>query len=190
MQWFLLKDLTKVFRIIFPKHLCQIFEGKHTTPVTKSTIIQVAPGPRCTGVKVQTILSSSMFNVKTNAASDIEFLHTGANEHARTANAQVCRRQPARVSSAAAHSYLCQDLFRLFFDLMLVHLQKVLFTADEAHRASHPSEARAHTHTSKPIQKAPSAARFSLRPPALAPLPQQRRSDGLIPLTWATNARS
>lgn len=60
---------------------------------------------------------------------------------------------PDRVSFAAANSYLCQVLFRLFFDLMLVHLQKVLFTADEAHRASHPSEARAHTYRSKPIQK-------------------------------------
>lgn len=129
-----------------------------------------------------------MFSIKTNTASDIEFLRTGANKHARTANAQTPSvSTPARVSSAAANSYLCQVLFRLFFDLILVHLQKVLFTADEAHRASHPSEARARTYRSKPIQKLPPPL-GSL--PALAPLPQQRRSDGLIPLTWATNARS
>lgn len=143
-------------------------------------MINVTPPPHCTGVKVKTILSSSMFNMKTNPACDIEFLHTGANQHARSANAQTSSvPTPARVFSAAANSYLCQVLFRLFFDLMLVHWQKVLFTADEAHRASHPSEARAHTYRSKPIRRS-----------ALAPLPQRRRSDGLIPLTWATNARS
>lgn len=60
-----------------------------------------------------------------------------------------------RVSPAAASSYLFQSLFLLLFLLMVVHrhLQKVLFTADEAHRASHPSKARAHT--SKPIQRLP-----------------------------------
>lgn len=52
-------------------------------------MINVTPRPHCTGVKVQTILSSSMFNMKTNTASDIELLQTGANKHARTANAQT-----------------------------------------------------------------------------------------------------
>lgn len=111
-------------------------------------MIKVTPRPHGTGVRVQTILSSSMFNIKT---SEIEFAHPGANSHGRTANAQTSSvPTPARLSSAAAYSYLFQVLLRLFFDLMLVHLQKVLFTADKAHRASHPSEARAHR--SQPIQ--------------------------------------
>lgn len=145
-------------RSSFPNTFVKSFKGKHHSSfkVTKSTIIKVTPRHHCIGVKVQTILSSSMFSIKTNTASDIEFLRTGANKHARTANAQTPSvSTPARVSSAAANSYLCQVLFRLFFDLILVHLQKVLFTADEAHRASHPSEARARTYRSKPIQKLP-----------------------------------
>lgn len=54
--------------------------------------------------------------------------------------------------------------------------------------------------TVHPIRARPGRARTGPNPfksslrrlvlPALAPLPQQRRSDGLIPLTWATNARS
>ncbi len=59
-------------------------------------------------------------------------------------------RPPAHFFSPSS-SYLLQALFLLLL-LMLIsrHLQKVLFTADEAHRASHPSKARART--SKPIQ--------------------------------------
>lgn len=135
--------------------------------------------PHCIGVKVQTILSSSMFNVKTNTVSDREFLPTGANIHARTANAQTSSVSTSvRVSSAAANSYLCQVLFRLFFDFMLVHLQKVLFTADEAHRASHPSEARAHTYWSKPIQKLP--------PPLGSP--RARSSSSAAQIWWLNSA--
>lgn len=84
----------------------------------------------------------------------------------------------ARVSSAAADTYLGQVSFRRFFDLMLVHLQKVLFTADEAHRASHPSEARARTHSSKPIQK---------RPAPLA-APRARSSSSEAQIWWLNSA--
>lgn len=55
-----------------------------------------------------------------------------------------------------AHSCLQYDALATYLFLLLLlmlvnrHLQKVLFTADEAHCASHPSKARAHT--SKPIQ--------------------------------------
>lgn len=80
-------------------------------------------------------------------------------------------------------SYLSQDPFLLFVGLMLVirHLQKVLFAADEAHRASHPSDARAHT--SKPIQHP------SSRGCVLLSLPQSA-ADDFIPLTQASCARS
>lgn len=82
------------------------------------------------------------------------------------------------VSSGTSH--LFQALL-LLFDLMLVrgHLQKVLFAADEAHCASHPSEASAHT--SKSIHKVTPAG----LPPSRSP--PQRSSDGFIPLTQATN---
>lgn len=44
------------------------------------------------------------------------------------------------------------------------HLQKVLFTADEAHCASHPSKARAHSSQLKPIQN------FTTRCSSVTPL--------------------
>lgn len=60
-------------------------------------------------------------------------------------------------------------------------MQKVLFAADEAHRASHPSDAGAHT--SKPIQHP------SSRGCLLLSLPQSA-ADDFIPLTQASCARS
>lgn len=54
----------------------------------------------------------------------------------------------------------------------------------------HPIRARPGQGAYVPLQTHPkSSLRRSLLS-ALAPLPQQRRSDGLIPLTWATNVRS
>lgn len=54
----------------------------------------------------------------------------------------------------------------------------------------HPIRARPGQGAYVPLQTHPkSSFRRSLLS-ALAPLPQQRRSDGLIPLTWATNVRS
>lgn len=80
-------------------------------------------------------------------------------------------------------SYLSQDPFLLFVGFMLVlgHLQKVLFAADEAHRASHPSDAGAHT--SKPIQHPSSRGWLLLSLP-------QSAADDFIPLTQASCARS
>lgn len=71
------------------------------------------------------------------------------------AHSRVCAHlPPAHFLLRATSPYLVLGSLLLFL-LMLVnrHLQKVLFTADEAHRAAHPSEARART--SKPIQKLP-----------------------------------
>lgn len=91
----------------------------------------------------------------------------------RTRKTSSVGRKSPRVSP-----YLCQVLLRLFFDLMLVHLQKILFTTDEAHRASHPSEARAHTSRSRPIQKLP---------PPLAP-PRARSSSSAAQIWWLNSA--
>lgn len=73
---------------------------------------------------------------------------------------------PGLATLCASSSYLSQALFLLLLLLLMLvnrHLQKVLFTADEAHRASHPSKPRAHT--SKPIQSKTSTASFSPPPP-------------------------
>lgn len=67
-------------------------------------------------------------------------------------------------ASPATSPYL-PLLLLLFFFLMLVnrHLQKVLFTADEAHCASHPSRARAERTRPNPSKTPP------LGPPLLSP---------------------
>lgn len=93
--------------------------------------------------------------------------------------AQPAKAQASSGPTSAATSYLCQVPLCLFFDLMLVHLQKILFTADEAHRASHPSEARPGR-----IRPAPNPSKKL--PPPLASL--RARSSSSAAQIWRLNS--
>lgn len=148
--------------------------------VVLSAIIKATPLPDCTGIKVQTTLSLSMVNIKTNTASDKEL-----STRAQTNEPRL------RAWTDVSRNFLPLSGPPLSF--LRPHVGT--FAKNPLHsRWSSPcipserGQARAHTSRSKPIQKAPRHARSLLS--TLAPLPQQRRSDGLIPLTWATNVRS
>lgn len=86
-------------------------------------------------------------------------------------------------ASPATSPYL-PLLLLLFFFLMLVnrHLQKVLFTADEAHCASHPSRARAERTRPNPSKTPP------LGPPLLSP-PLLSSCGGAVRALFRSNGR-
>lgn len=92
-----------------------------------------------------------------------------------------------RVSPLLATSpYLLRASFLLLLPMVVNrHLQKVLFTADEAHRASHPSKARAHT--SKPIQRLPALGALVLSRHCCS---CRRTNYCFIPLKRIVNRRS
>lgn len=82
--------------------------------------------------------------------------------------------------------YLLRAPFLLLLPMVVNrHLQEVLFTADEAHRASHPSKARAHT--SKPIQRLPALSALVLSRHCCC---CRRANYCFIPLKRTVNRRS
>lgn len=86
----------------------------------------------------------------------------------------------------ATSPYLLRASFLLLLPMVVNrHLQKVLFTADEAHRASHPSKARAHT--SKPIQRLPALGALVLSRHCCC---CRRTNYCFIPLKRIVNRRS